>query len=66
MPVSLVRPSKWTTSEWVIEEIGFAIGKDHKVLLLIEKDVNFPTTDLDGDTQWVPLAALICLRVRLR
>ena len=49
-------PQKWTTSEWVIEEIGFAIGKDRKVLLLIEDDVNFPTSDLDGDTQWVPFS----------
>lgn len=52
-PLGLYAPQKWTTSEWVIEEIGFAIGKDRKVLLLIENDVNFPTTDLDGDTQWV-------------
>lgn len=52
-PLGSYVPQKWTTSEWVTEEIGFAIGKDRKVLLLIEKDVNFPTTDLDGDTQWV-------------
>ena len=52
-PLGLYTPQKWTTSEWVIEEVGFAIGKDRKILLLIEKDVNFPTTDLDGDTQWV-------------
>lgn len=53
-PLGSYTPKKWTTSEWVIEEVGFAIGKDRKILLLIEKDVNFPTTDLDGDTQWVP------------
>ena len=52
-PLGSYVPQQWTTSEWVTEEIGFAIGKDRKVLLLIEKDVNFPTTDLDGDTQWV-------------
>lgn len=52
-PLGSYTPKKWTTSEWVIEEVGFAIGKDRKILLLIEKDVNFPTTDLDGDTQWV-------------
>lgn len=46
-------PQKWTTSEWVIEEIGFAIGKERKILLLIEDGVHFPTTDLDGDTQWI-------------
>ena len=52
-PLGSYVPKKWTTSEWVTEEIGFAIGKDRKVLLLIERDVNFPTSDLDGDTQWV-------------
>lgn len=52
-PLGSYLPQKWTTSEWVIEEIGFAIGRDRKVLLLIEEGVNFPTTDLDGDTQWI-------------
>ena len=53
-PLGSYVPQKWTTSEWVIEEIGFAIGRDRKVLLLIEEGVNFPTTDLDADTQWIP------------
>ncbi len=52
-PLGSYTPQKWTASEWVIEEIGFAIGKGLKVLLLIEKGVNFPTADLDGDTQWI-------------
>jgi tetratricopeptide (TPR) repeat protein len=52
-PLGSYTPQKWTTSEWVIEEVGFAIGKDRKILLLIEKDVYFPTSDLDGDTQWI-------------
>jgi thioredoxin-like negative regulator of GroEL len=47
------KPKRWTTSEWVTEEIGFAIGKDRKILLLIEQGVHFPVTDLDGDTQFV-------------
>ena len=46
-------PQKWTTSEWVIEEVGFAIGKGLKVIILKEKDVHFPQSDLDGDTQWI-------------
>ena len=53
-PLGSYTPQKWTTSEWVIEEVGYAIGKSRKVLLLIEKDVHFPTSDLDGDTQWIP------------
>lgn len=53
-PLASYVPQKWTASEWVIEEIGFAIGRDRKVLLLIEDDVNFPRTDLDAYTQWIP------------
>ena len=32
-PLGSYTPQKWTTSEWVIEEIGFAIGKGLKVLI---------------------------------
>jgi tetratricopeptide (TPR) repeat protein len=44
---------RWTTSEWIIEEIGYAIGRDKKTLLLIEAGVIFPITDLDADTEFV-------------
>lgn len=47
---------RWTTSEWVVEEIGYALGKDRPVILLIEEGVDFPTTDLDADTEWVPFS----------
>jgi tetratricopeptide (TPR) repeat protein len=47
------QPAKWTTSEWVVEEVGFAIGKDRPVILLIEDGVVFPTSDLDADTEWI-------------
>lgn len=47
-------PSRWTTSNWIIQESGFAIGKGKRTLLLIEKAVDFPSADLDGDTEWVP------------
>ncbi len=47
-------PRRWTTSEWVVEEIGYALGKDKRVILLIEKGLAFPTTDLDADTEWIP------------
>ena len=43
----------WTTSEWVIQEIGYALGRDKKTLVLIEEGVLFPVTDLDADTQWI-------------
>jgi len=47
-------PSKWSTSNWVVQESGFALGKGKKVLLLIEQGVDFPTADLDADTEWIP------------
>ncbi len=46
--------SQWTTSSWVIQESGYALGKSKKVLLLIEQGVDFPTADLDADTEWIP------------
>jgi len=46
-------PKRWTTSAWVIEEIGFAIGKDRRTIVLIEEGVDFPPSDLDADTQWI-------------
>ena len=48
-----VAAKQWTASEWVIEEVGYAIGREKPVILLIEKSVVFPTSDLDGDTQWI-------------
>lgn len=46
--------SQWTTSNWVVQESGFALGKGQKILLLIEQGVHFPVSDLDADTEWVP------------
>jgi len=47
------KPKKWATSEWIIEEVGFALGKGKKVITLIEEGVIFPVSDLDADTQWI-------------
>lgn len=44
---------RWTTSEWVIEEVGYALGRDRRVILMIEDGVNFPDSDLDADTEWI-------------
>lgn len=46
--------SQWTTSNWVVQESGYALGKGKRVLLLIEVGVDFPTADLDADTEWIP------------
>jgi len=48
------KASQWTTSNWIVQESGFALGKGKKVLLLIEQGVDFPAADLDADTEWVP------------
>ena len=45
--------NEWTASEWVIEEIGFAVGRDKTVILLVEEGVVFPASDLDADTEWI-------------
>ncbi len=53
------QPTKeWTTSEWVIEEIGYALGRGRFALLLIESGVLFPKTDLDADTEYIPFDRL--------
>ena len=43
----------WTTSAWVIQEIGYAIGRGRRVLTLVEDGVQYPVSDLDGDTEWI-------------
>lgn len=45
---------QWTTSEWVIQESGFALGLGRRVILMIERGVAFPVADLDADTEWIP------------
>jgi tetratricopeptide (TPR) repeat protein len=47
-------PSQWTASNWVVQESGYALGRSKRVLLLIEQGVDFPTADLDADTEWIP------------
>jgi len=47
------RPSKWGTSAWIVEEIGFALGSGKKALLLVEEGVEFPQSDLAGDMERV-------------
>src|SRR3990172_10831290 len=46
--------SNWTTSHWIVQESGYALGKGRRVLLLVEQGVDFPSTDLDADTEWIP------------
>ncbi len=49
----LSRTSRWATSTWVVQESGYALGRDKRVLLLIEEGIDFPTANLDADTEWI-------------
>src|ERR1051326_6527748 len=47
------KPVRWATSNWIVQESGYALGRNKKVLLLVEEGVDFPASDLDADTEWV-------------
>lgn len=49
-----INSCRWTPSAWVVQESGFALGQGKTVILLIERGVDFPTADLDADTEWIP------------
>jgi len=42
----------WATSEWTIQESGYALGRDLKLLFLIEEGVNI-SAGLHADIEWV-------------
>lgn len=44
---------EWKTSDWIIQEIGLAIGKNLKIILLIEDGVRKPG-GLQGDLEYIP------------
>jgi tetratricopeptide (TPR) repeat protein len=44
---------KWKTSDWIIQEIGLAIGRNMKVILLVEEGVRKPG-GLFGDVEYIP------------
>lgn len=43
----------WKTSDWVIQEIGMAVGKGLDVILLVENGVRDPG-GLQGDIEYIP------------
>jgi thioredoxin-like negative regulator of GroEL len=47
------RPGRWSTSPWVIQESGYALGAGKRVVLLIEETVEFPASNLDADREWI-------------
>src|SRR3990172_8386795 len=43
----------YSTSNWVIQESGYALGKDKELILLVEDNIdNFP--ELQGDLEHIP------------
>src|SRR5712675_1830192 len=43
----------WKTSDWIIQEIGMAIGRELEVILLIEEGTRKPG-GLQGDIEYIP------------
>lgn len=43
----------WKTSDWIIQEIGLAKGKDLDLILLVERDVRQPG-GLQGNVEYIP------------
>jgi thioredoxin-like negative regulator of GroEL len=44
-------PDKWGTSAWIVQESGYALGKNKRVILLLEEGVDFLKSDLDADQE---------------
>ncbi|MEF8723392.1 MAG: hypothetical protein V5B30_12570 [Candidatus Accumulibacter delftensis] len=44
----------WKTSDWIIQEIGLAIGKGMNIILLIEDGIKSPGS-LQGNLEYIPL-----------
>ncbi|MGO9061567.1 MAG: tetratricopeptide repeat protein [Candidatus Binataceae bacterium] len=43
----------WSVSPWVVQESGYALGLGRKVLFLLEEGVDFPTSDMQADAEWI-------------
>jgi hypothetical protein len=47
--------SRLKTSDWILQEIGMAIGRDMKLILLVEKGIT-RVGGLQGDIEYIPFA----------
>lgn len=45
-------PIRWTVPSWIIQESGFALALNRKVILFLEPDLDFPL--LQGDLEYIP------------
>ena len=46
---------QWKTSDWIIQEIGLAVGRNMSVIILLEEGVRVPG-GLYGNTEYVPFS----------
>jgi tetratricopeptide (TPR) repeat protein len=44
---------EWKPSDWVIQEVGLAVGREMKVIILLESGVRKPG-DLQGNVEYIP------------
>lgn len=44
---------QWKTSDWILQEIGCAFGKDMRMILLVEKNLRRPG-GIQGDLEYIP------------
>ena len=44
---------QWKTSDWILQEIGFAFAKDMNIMLLLEEGMREPG-GLQGDLEYIP------------
>lgn len=51
----VANPRSWTTSYWVIQESGYAMGMKKKVIFLIEDGLSIPNA-LNADFEYVPIS----------
>jgi hypothetical protein len=45
------KPSRWTAPSWVLQESGYALGNNRKLIFFVEPDVELP--QLQGDFEYV-------------
>ncbi len=47
-----LKPAQWSAPPWVLQEVGFALGLQKKVILFVETQLDLPA--LQGDLEYIP------------
>jgi hypothetical protein len=48
---NVVADERWRSSDWIVQESGYALGRSKRVIMLLENGVDFPKSDLDADQE---------------